>query len=162
DDTHLKLQPIRFLKASSLASGARETATIVTSRAARCGSAPSIWSDINEQLGQPSCQSGPNMKWYITSWLRPEKRSVNGILPPGASKKYLSLTRTQGSLRRSAFNPSRSRVSSFSFLSSSLRSEIHCSGETIGCSEIAFLPSEAIVVVLIFGLSSWLIVLTNR
>ena len=27
---------------------------------------PSIWSATNEQLGQPSCQSGPNMKWYTT------------------------------------------------------------------------------------------------
>ena len=54
---------MRFLNASILASGARETIAIVTSRAARCASVPSRWSDTNEQLGQPSFQSGPNMKW---------------------------------------------------------------------------------------------------
>ena len=53
---------MRFLNASILASGARETIAIVTSRAARCARAASIWSDTNEQLGQPSCHSGPNMK----------------------------------------------------------------------------------------------------
>ena len=44
DDTHSKCQPMRFLNASISASGARETASIVTSRAARCGSIPSVWS----------------------------------------------------------------------------------------------------------------------
>ena len=63
DETHGKRQPIRFLNASILARGARETIVSVTSRAARCASAPSRWSDTKEQLGQPSCQSGPNMKW---------------------------------------------------------------------------------------------------
>ena len=45
---------MRFLNASILASGARETIVSVTSRAARCGTAPSMWSTTNEQLGHPS------------------------------------------------------------------------------------------------------------
>src|SRR5262249_8524509 len=36
DDTHVNVHPMRRLNASSLLNGARETATRVTSRAARC------------------------------------------------------------------------------------------------------------------------------
>src|ERR1700731_1835166 len=52
-----------FLNAAILGYGAREIAANDTSRCARCTSAPSVWSMLNEQLGQPSCQSEPNMKW---------------------------------------------------------------------------------------------------
>ena len=55
------------------ASGARDTQTKVTSRCARCTLRPSYVSAQNEQLGQPSSQSGPYMKWYTRSWLRPSR-----------------------------------------------------------------------------------------
>ena len=41
DDTHLKRQPMRRRNASSLGYGEIDTATSVTSRAARCGTVPS-------------------------------------------------------------------------------------------------------------------------
>ena len=53
-----------LLKGTGLATASfsRDTITIVTSRAAKCASVPAIWSEANEQLGQPSCQSDPNIK----------------------------------------------------------------------------------------------------
>src|SRR5712691_3329226 len=33
---------------------------------------------LKEQLGQPSCHSGPNMKWYTISWLRPWSLALIG------------------------------------------------------------------------------------
>ena len=32
---------------------------------------PSVWSAMNEQLGQPCSQPGPNMKCCTSSWRRP-------------------------------------------------------------------------------------------
>ena len=63
DDTHGKRQPMRRLNAWISASGARETATSVTSRFARWTALPSKWSARYEQLLQPSAQPGPSMKW---------------------------------------------------------------------------------------------------
>ncbi len=63
DEYQGKLQPMRRLKASSLAKGARDTATTVTSCWRRCMAALSMWSARKEQPTQPSSQSGPNMKW---------------------------------------------------------------------------------------------------
>jgi len=54
---------MRRMKASSLLTGARETATRVTSRAVRCTMLRSKLSAQNEQLLHPSSQSGANMKW---------------------------------------------------------------------------------------------------
>ena len=58
EDTHLNCQPMRWRKRSISASGARETATNVTSRCARCTFMPSVWSAMKEQLGQPCSQPG--------------------------------------------------------------------------------------------------------
>jgi len=44
-------------------SGARDAQTMVTSRWLRCSTAPLKLSAQNEQMGQPSVHSGPNMKW---------------------------------------------------------------------------------------------------
>src|SRR5438132_5577688 len=85
DDTHVKRQPMRFLNASIWWRGARDTASSVTSRCARCTAAPSIWSARKEQLGHPSSHPGPNMKWYAISWRRPSKRSASVALPSGLS-----------------------------------------------------------------------------
>ena len=55
---------MRFLNASSLASGARETASMVTSRALRCTTVRSKLSAQNEQLLHGALSAfGPNMKW---------------------------------------------------------------------------------------------------
>jgi hypothetical protein len=53
---------MRFLNASSLGNEAREIATIVVSRCLRCATMPLKLSAQNEQAGQPSLQSAPNMK----------------------------------------------------------------------------------------------------
>ena len=58
EDTQRNCQPMRWRKRSISASGARETATNVTSRCARCTFMPSLWSAMNEQLGQPCSQPG--------------------------------------------------------------------------------------------------------
>jgi hypothetical protein len=42
---------------------------------------PSKPSAIAEQLGHPSVQSGPSMKWYTMSCERPEKRSASVAFP---------------------------------------------------------------------------------
>jgi hypothetical protein len=57
------LQPILRLYAWSLSSGARETRSIVTSRAWRWGRTPSMVSAIDEQAGQRASKLGPNMAW---------------------------------------------------------------------------------------------------
>ena len=62
EDTHLDVQPKRLRNASIFTSGARETATSVTSRAARCTTLRSKLSAQNEQLLHPASQSGANMK----------------------------------------------------------------------------------------------------
>src|SRR5882757_10509237 len=85
---------------------------------------------LNEQLGQPSFHSGPNMKGYTINWLRPSKRSASVFLPPGASKTYSLSTFTHGNCRRSALTASRCRVRFFSLASSSLRAAIHSSRDT--------------------------------
>src|ERR1700686_142454 len=90
---------------------------------------------LNEQLGQPSCHSGPNMKWYTINWLLPSNRSDRVLFPPGASKVYSFSTRTHGSSRRSALSASFWRVNSFSFFKSSLRAVSHSACDTtLGCS----------------------------
>ena len=78
---------MRALYAVSFASGARDTQTKVTSRCARCTLRPSNVSAQNEQLGQPSSQSGPYMKWYTRSWLRPSNSSARFRCPSGPSKR---------------------------------------------------------------------------
>jgi hypothetical protein len=85
EENQAKVQPMRALKASSFCNGARETATSVVSRAARCGIMRSKPSAQNEQLLQPSLQSGANMKCCTTSWLRPANRSASVCLPFGPS-----------------------------------------------------------------------------
>ena len=66
----------RLERGELFGSGAREIATSVVSRAARCGTMRSNPSAQNEQLLQPSFQSGANMKCCTTSWLRPLNRSA--------------------------------------------------------------------------------------
>ena len=61
---------------------------------------PSKLSAQNEQLGQPSVQSGPNMKWYTRSWLRPSNSSASERRPSTVSNSYVLSTRTHGSARR--------------------------------------------------------------
>src|SRR5712675_66002 len=85
---------------------------------------------LNEQLGQPSFNSGPNIKLYTINWLRPSKRSASVFLPPGASNTYSLSTFTHGSCRRSALTASRCFVRFFSLASSSLRAAIHSSRDT--------------------------------
>src|SRR4051794_40745334 len=63
EDAHGNDQPMRERYARSFSNGARETATHVTSWCSRCTRGRSMWSPSEEQLGQPSSQSGPNMKW---------------------------------------------------------------------------------------------------
>src|SRR5437899_4224431 len=121
---------MRFLNPSISASGARETTASRTSLAARCGTLPSIWSEMNEQLGQPSAHPGPNMKWYTISWLLPPKRSASVSLPRGPSNTYVFTTFSQGSSRRCLLSSSRSRVNSFSFFKNSMRAASHAAGGT--------------------------------
>ena len=64
---------------------AREIATMVVSRAARCGIMRSNPSAQNEQLLQASFQSGANITCCTTSWLRPLNRSPSDTLPSGPS-----------------------------------------------------------------------------
>jgi hypothetical protein len=73
------------LNALSFGNGARDIATSVVSRAARCGIMRSNPSAQNEQLLQPSLQSGANMKCWTTSWLRAANRSASVCLPLGPS-----------------------------------------------------------------------------
>ena len=40
-----------------------------------------------EQLGQPSFQSGPNMKWYTSSCERPPNRSRSDASPSSVSNR---------------------------------------------------------------------------
>src|SRR3984893_3592934 len=90
---------------------------------------------FNEQLGQPSCQSAPNMKWYTISWLLASNRFARVFFPLGASKVDSFSTRTHGSSRRAALTASFWRVSSFSYFSSSLRAVSHSACDTtLGCS----------------------------
>src|SRR5262249_27681922 len=63
DDAQGKVQPIRFLYASSFSIGARDTAHSITSWFARWIAKPLKPSAIAEQAGQPAVYSGPNMKW---------------------------------------------------------------------------------------------------
>jgi hypothetical protein len=63
DDTHSKLQPIRLRNASIFASGARDTATRLTSRWLKWTPIGLKLSAQKEQWRQPSSHSGPNMKW---------------------------------------------------------------------------------------------------
>src|SRR4029450_8423468 len=62
EETQGKLQPIRSLKACSFSSGARETKTKVTSRAWRWGTKLLTASAIDEFVGQPATELGPNMR----------------------------------------------------------------------------------------------------
>src|SRR5438270_212289 len=101
---------MRFWNASIFARGARETATNVVSRCCRCTRIPSTLSASIEQLGQPSSHSGPSMKWYTASWLRPSNRSASVSLPFGPSKTYGFSIFTQGSAPRSRASSSRCRV----------------------------------------------------
>src|ERR1700682_1707669 len=87
----------------------------------------------NEQLLQPSAQSGANMKCCTTSWLRPANRSLNVCLPLGPSDTYTLSTLPRGGPRRSSLSRSRALVYSFSWLRCALRASIHCSRETILC-----------------------------
>ena len=123
------VQPIRSRNAASFGYGARDTATSVVLRTCSCRSLP-IPSAAEEQLEQPSSQSGPNMKWCITSCGRPSNRSSRLTVPSGPSNVYGLSMRTIGSRRRSALTRSRARVSSFSFASSSLRAASHSSRDT--------------------------------
>jgi hypothetical protein len=58
-----KVQPMRVLNASSVASGAREIATNVTSRCFKWSTMPLKLSAQNEQLLHASFHEGLNMKW---------------------------------------------------------------------------------------------------
>src|SRR5712675_1588185 len=101
---------------------------------------------LNEQLGQPSFNSGPNIKLYTINWLRPSKRSASVFLPPGASKTYSLSTFTQGNCRRSALTASRCRVRFFSLASSSLRAAIHSSRDTtLGLSIVLLLVTPLLM-----------------
>jgi hypothetical protein len=62
EETQRKSQPIRRWYATSLSSGARDTTTNATSWCSKCGMLPAKPSVTAEQLGQPSVQSGSNMK----------------------------------------------------------------------------------------------------
>ena len=76
DDTHLKLHPIRFLKASSFADGAREITANAVSRCARC----SPWTPIVRYLDslpyavEANCDEG---HYYMLNNTNP------GFLPNG-------------------------------------------------------------------------------
>src|ERR1700733_5378431 len=85
---------------------------------------------LNEQLGQPSCQSGPNIKWYTTSWLLPANRSAILSFPLGPSKVYSFAPRVHGSSRRCRLSSSRMCVSSFSLRKSSFRAASHSASDT--------------------------------
>src|ERR1700674_1113205 len=85
---------------------------------------------MNEQLGQPSFQSGPSMKWYTINWLLPPKRSASVSLPFGPSKTYDFATFSHGSSWRCRVSWSRSRENSFSFFNSSLRASTHSDCDT--------------------------------
>ena len=134
---------MRFWNASIFGRGARETATNVVSRCCRCTRIPSTLSASIEQLGQPSSHSGPSMKWYTASWLRPSNRSASVSLPFGPSKTYGFSIFTQGSARRSRASSSRCRVSAFSFASSASRAFVHSSCDTILGLIARLLPFEA-------------------
>jgi hypothetical protein len=54
---------------------------------------PSKPSAIAEQLGHPSVQSGPNMKWYTTSRDRPEKRPASVAFPAFGREPVVLLDR---------------------------------------------------------------------
>src|SRR3989440_6702124 len=73
DEAHGKLQPMRCLYASSLSSGARDTAKSITSWFARWIANPLKPSAIAEHEGQPAVLSGPNMKWQTSNCERPRK-----------------------------------------------------------------------------------------
>ena len=77
---------MRRLNALDLGQRRAETASEGTSRCARCTGMPSMWSAMNEQLGQPCSQPGPNMKCYTSSWLRPSNSSASVRRPSGVSK----------------------------------------------------------------------------
>ena len=129
DEYQGKVQPIRSRNAASFSYGARDTATSVVFRTCSCRSLP-IPSAADEQLGQPWSQSGPNMKWCMTSCGRPSNRSSRPTVPSGPSKVYGLSIRTIGSRRRSALSRSRARVTAFSFASNSLRAASHSSRDT--------------------------------
>lgn len=76
---------MRFWKAWILGNGARLMATTMTSWLIRCTTEPESPSAPNEQPGQPSSQSGPIMKCWTRSWLRPANRSASVSLPVGPS-----------------------------------------------------------------------------
>ena len=63
EETQGNVQPMRFRYASSLSSGARETATNDVSRAARWTTVRSKVSATSEQLLHPASHEGANMKW---------------------------------------------------------------------------------------------------
>ena len=86
DDAHGKLHPIRSRYASSFSSGAREMAVNATSWFWRWRCVSSKPSATPEQLGQPSSQSGPYMKWYTSSCERPWNRSASVASPSSVSK----------------------------------------------------------------------------
>src|ERR1700674_986262 len=147
---------MRFLNASIWVRSARETTTSVTSRFARWTRLPSKWSATNEQLGQPSSQPGPNMKWYTINWLLPSKRSARVSFPLGPSNTYCFSTFSHGSSRRCRLNSSRNLVNSFSFLSNSFRDSIHSFGETTSCPRI---PALVTCVAIAFSCSVFVSVL---
>ena len=102
---------------------------------------PSKLSAQKEQLGHPSSQSGPNMKWYTSSWLRPSNSSRSVRDPSGPSKRYASSTGTQGSdARRWAESSSRRWLSSFSRASRSSRAAVHSSRVPTPCARHGVRP----------------------
>src|SRR4051794_7497875 len=142
DDTQGKLQPIRERYPSSLSSGARETATKLTSWCSRCTRGISMWSISEEQLGQPSSQSGPNMKWYVISCEFEPKSSASVFVPSSVSNVYSVSTGTQGSAARSAARSSDRRVSSFSRSSSARREASPSLRVPVLCFVMGFLLVE--------------------
>lgn len=60
--THGNVQPMRFLYASILAAGARETQAKAVERELRW-TREGMWSAKKEHEEQPASQVGPNMKW---------------------------------------------------------------------------------------------------
>src|ERR1700730_4676318 len=92
------------------------------------------------------------MRWYTINWLRSSNRSAKVSFPPGPSNTYLFSTRSQGNSRRCRLISSRSRVNSFSLVSSALRAATHCAGDvTFGFSillvaEVAIVASPFLII----------------
>ena len=121
---------------SNWAKEARDTAIQVTPRCARWASAPSIWSQWNEQPTHPCCQPGPNMKCLTINWLRLSNRSARVSRPFGPSKTYGLSILTHRKARICAVSLWCWRVCSFSFSNSALRTESHWSRDTPWLGEL--------------------------